>query len=114
MLTISRIDLPARLFSICLLLLLLLACESRDRYIGVYRAEADKGSKQTEVIMELKANGDGAWRMGDEEIPFTWYTKSGELRINTKGGGVIVGSMAADSFQVKLPSAGPLFFKKID
>jgi hypothetical protein len=71
-------------------------------------------SKQTETIMELKANGDGAWRMGDEEIPFTWYIKSGELRINTKGGGVLVGAIAGGSIQVTLPSAGALLFKKMD
>jgi hypothetical protein len=91
----------------------LLACESRDGYIGTYRAEADKLPKQTEMIMELKANGDGAWKMGDEEIPFTWYVKSGELRINTKGGGVIVGSTASNAIQVTLPGTGLLHFKKI-
>ncbi len=113
MLTISRFDLLVRLSSICLLLLLLLACESKDRYIGAYRAEADKLSKHTEVIMELKVNGDGVWRMGDEEIPFSWYVKNGELRINTKGGGVVVGNIAAGSFQLSLPGAGALLFKKI-
>jgi hypothetical protein len=114
MLKITRSCHLARLLSVCLLLLMLvLACESRDRYIGTYRAEADKLPKQAEMIMELKANGDGAWKMGDEEIPFTWYVKSGELRINTKGGGVIVGSTAANAIQIILPGIGPLRFKKI-
>ena len=113
MLTFSSSNRLARLLSVCLLLTLLLACESRDRYIGTYRAEADKGSKQTEMIMELKANGDGAWKMGDEEIPFAWYVKSGELRINTKGGGVVVGSIVKDAIQVILPGTGALLFTKI-
>jgi hypothetical protein len=103
-----------QIFSLCLVVILCLACESRDKYLGAYRAEANRLSKQPEAIMELKANGDGVWRMGDEEIPFTWYIKSGELRINTKGGGVIVGAIAASSIEVTLPSAGTLLFKKID
>jgi hypothetical protein len=114
MLKVTRFDGLARPLFICLLLMLILACESKDRYIGSYRAEADKLSKPVEVVMELKANGDGTWRMGDEEIPFAWYIQSGELRINTKGGGVIVGSIAAGSIRVTLPSAGDLIFRKLD
>jgi len=109
----SSFHLLTQLFSLCLVVILCLACESKDKYIGAYRAEANRLSKQTEVTMELKANGDGAWRTGDEEIPFTWYIKSGELRINTKGGGVIVGAIVAGSIQVTLPSTGALLFKKI-
>lgn len=96
-----------------MLSLLLVACESRGGYVGTYRAELERLSKKTEVVMELKANGDGLWKMADEEIPFTWYVKSGELRINTKGGGVIVGSATADAIQVILPGTGPMLLKKI-
>jgi hypothetical protein len=112
--TISRCNHFGWLLSVCLLLLLLLACESRDRFIGAYRVEVDSLSKQTEMILELKANGDGTWRVGDEDIPFVWYIKSGELRINTKGGGVIVGSVSKDAIQVTLPGAGTVLFKKVN
>jgi hypothetical protein len=113
MVKMTRFRQSVQVLSVCLLFMLLLACESRDSYIGTYRVEVDRLPKKTEVVMELKANGDGLWKMADEEIPFTWYVKSGELRINTKGGGVIVGSVAADAIQVILPGTGVLFLKKI-
>ena len=83
---------PLRLLPILLLLVSLVSCGSKDRLAGVYKAVEKDLPKQVETLLELKPNGDGAWKVGDEEVPFSWYIKGAELRINTKGGGVIVGS----------------------
>ena len=90
--TKSSSDNRMRLLPLCLLLILILSCGSKDRFIGVYQAELKDSPKQTETVLELKADGDGVWRVGDDEVPFSWYIKGGELRVNTKGGGVIVGA----------------------
>jgi hypothetical protein len=101
------------LLSLCLLLVLMFSCESKDRYAGVYKAETKETSKQAEIAVELKANGDGLWRVGDEEVSFSWDIKGGELRVNTKGGGVIEGKIEKDTIQMTLPNMKPLTFKKV-
>jgi hypothetical protein len=101
------------LLPLCLLLVLMLSCESKDKYAGVYKAEAKDTPKQAQITVELKANGDGLWRMGDEEVSFSWDIKGGELRVNTKGGGVIVGKIEKDTIQMTLPNMKTLTFKKM-
>jgi hypothetical protein len=76
----------------------------------VYKAQDP--AKQAEIVVELKANGDGLWRVGTEEVTFAWYIKRGELRVNTKGGGVIVGKIDKDTIQITLPGSKIMSFKK--
>jgi hypothetical protein len=104
---------PLRLLFLFLLLILLVSCGSKDKLAGVYKAEEKDLSKQVETLLELKPNGDGAWKVGGEEVPFSWYIKAGELRINTKGGGVIVGSIDRDTIRMSLPGTKEMAFKKI-
>jgi hypothetical protein len=102
-----------RVLLLFLFLALVVACGSRDQFIGTYQAEGKDSAKQVETTIELKANGDGAWKSGGEEIPFSWYIKSGELRIHTKGGAVIVGSLEKDTIQVSLFNNDKMTFKKV-
>jgi hypothetical protein len=104
---------PLLLLPVFLLLVLLVSCGSKDKFTGVYKAVEKDLPKQVETLVELKPNGDGAWKVGDEEVPFSWYIKGGELRINTKGGGVIVGSIERDTIQMTLPGTKKMVFKKI-
>ncbi len=64
------------LLGLCLVVVLLFACESKDKYAGVYKAQDPV--KQTEIVLELKENGDGLWR-GTEEVTFAWYIKRGSF-----------------------------------
>jgi hypothetical protein len=101
------------LFGLCLVVILLFGCESEDKYAGVYKAQAADSTKQAEIVLELKANGDGLWRVGSEEVTFAWYIKGGELRVNTKGGGVIVGKIDKNTIQITLPGSKTMTFKKV-
>jgi hypothetical protein len=101
-----------RLLPLGLLLILMISCGSKDPFIGIYKTEAKDSPKQAETILELKVNGDGIWRVRDEEVPFSWYRKGGELRVNTKGGGVIVGAIENDAIHITLPGSKTLSFKK--
>jgi hypothetical protein len=92
----------------CLLLALCLACGSKDKYAGTYAAQGKTG----EVRMELKASGEGIWIAGNQEISFSWHIKAGDLRINTKEGGVIVGKMEGSAIKISLPGQKDLFFKR--
>lgn len=98
---------------LCLVLILVFGCESKDKYAGVYKAQGQAPAKQAEIVVELKANGDGLWRVGSEEVTFAWYIKRGELRVNTKGGGVIVGKIDKDTIELTLPNADAMIFKKV-
>jgi len=93
---------------LCLLLVLCLSCESRDKYAGTYVAEDEAG----EVRLELKASGEGLWVSGTQEVSFSWYLKSGEFRIHTKEGGVIVGEIQGDTIKIKIPGKKELVFRK--
>jgi hypothetical protein len=101
------------------LLVSLLSCGSEDKYVGVYQAQATWTAKQGVTILELKANGDGLWRASSGkvtgtfvEVPFAWYIKRGELRVNTKAGGVIIGKIDKDTIQITLPGSRALTFRK--
>lgn len=113
MLIRSEPAVPLRLSLLCLLLLVIVSCGSKDQYIGTYQAEPGDSQKQAEIVMELKANGVGIWRVNDEEVPFAWYIKDGELRVNTKGGGVIIGTMEKGAIQISLPGTQIMTFKKV-
>ncbi len=109
----SRPDNRMRLLPLCLLLILMISCGSKDQFIGAYQAQVKDSPKQAETVLELKGDGDGIWRVGDEEVSFSWYIKGGELRINTKAGGVIVGAIENDAIHMTLPGSKTMSFKKI-
>lgn len=96
------------------LLFLLSSCGSGDEFIGTYKAEAGNSPKQAETVVELKPNGNGAWKVGDDEVAFTWYVKGAQLRVNDKGGGVIVGTIEKDTIKITLPGTRVMAFKKIE
>jgi hypothetical protein len=102
-----------RLLPLCLILLLLISCGSKDQFLGSYRAEGKDSPKSAETFLELKPHGEGIWRVGDEDVPFSWYIKGGELRVNTKEGGVIVGTIENDAVHITLPGSRRLSFKKV-
>jgi hypothetical protein len=103
---------------LCALVVVLTSCESRDRYVGVYRAEAD-GTARGAVVLELRANGDGLWKMssGEEketfvEVPITWYIKHHDLRVHTRAGGVLVGKIHGDTIRMTLPGSKTVTFRR--
>ena len=92
----------------------MVSCGSDEQFIGTYKAEGKDSAKRAETVLEVKANGAGIWRVGDAEVPFSWYIKSGEFRVNTKGGGVIVGAMENHVIHITFPGSKIFSFKKIE
>ena len=63
--------------------------------------------------MELKETGTGVWKVGDDEVAFSWHVKGNELRLHTQNGGVIVGSLDNQIIHVTLPGSKEFSFRKV-
>ncbi len=100
-----------RLLSSCFLLLTL-SCGQKDLYTGTYIADPGDTPRRTETTLELKENGVGLWKVGDDEVAFSWYMKGDQLRVNTRGGGVIVGSLEKNVIRITLPGTSEMSFKR--
>jgi len=96
----------------CLIVSAIAGCD-RGTHVGTYIAEINNSTRHHETTLELKENGVGVWRAGEDEVNFSWYVKDGELRLNTRNGGVIVGTLDNDVIRVSLPGSSELFFKKL-
>lgn len=112
MLKRSKFASRSRLLPLCMVLLFVLSCESKSTFVGTYRADDKDSPRQAETLLELKANGQGTWKVGDDEVSFSWYIKADQLRLNTKGGGVILGTFDKDTLQITLPNHGMIPFKR--
>ncbi len=100
---------PLWLALVCLLLLFSFSCGSKARYAGLYKAQ------ESESYIELKENGEGVWRVKDNEDSFSWYVKGDEIRLNTKAGGIIVANIQEDdTLEVTLPGGRKMSFKRIE
>jgi hypothetical protein len=93
-------------------LLLSWSCESGEKHVGKYTAVQENAPNEEDIFVELKPNGEGIWVVGTQEVSFSWYIKKGDLRINTKEGGVLVGKIKDDTFTITVPGRGKMLFKK--
>jgi len=98
----------------CLLLFIAAAgCGPGTQHVGTYIAEIKDSPYRSETTLELKETGTGVWKVGDDEVTFSWHVKGNELRLHTKNGGVIVGSLDNQIIHVTLPGSQELFFRKV-
>jgi hypothetical protein len=81
--------------------------------MGTYVSDALDCPHHRETTLELKEAGVGVWRVGDDEVPFSWYVKGNELRFNTKSGGVIIAHLDKEVLHVNIPGSKNFTFKKV-
>jgi hypothetical protein len=97
---------------LCLCVAFSVSCESKEKYVGKYVAAQKDPSTQEKISLELKPSGEGSWIVGDREVTFSWYIKGGDLRVNTKEGGVLVGKIKGNSIRISLPMRGEIVFNR--
>jgi hypothetical protein len=102
-----------RLLLVLVLLVFVTGCSRSTQHVGTYSAEIKAWPHYYVTTLELKEAAVGVWRLGDDEVTFSWYVKGNELRLNTKSGGVIVGSLDGEDIRVTLPGFEELLFRKV-
>ncbi len=95
-----------------LFLIVIIACDKKERYAGVYRAQEGELQKPSEIYIELKENGQGVWRVNDDEVSFNWNFNKNEVRLHIKAGGIIIGNISDDTLAISLPGSKMRYFKK--
>lgn len=100
---------------VCLLLVLTFSCgPPREEYAGQYEAAGDESLKGAVVFLELKEDGQAIQRVGDDEVNFTWKVKGDEIRLHTKSGGILVGTIENGTIKLQVPGRKALVFKKTE
>jgi hypothetical protein len=89
------------------------SCEKREPYTGRYLAQEGTLPSQSEISIELKDQGMGVFRVGDDEAPFRWQVKNKEIRLHTKSGGVLIGTIQEDLLHMSLPGTKIKVFKRV-
>jgi hypothetical protein len=102
----------ACIVSVCLFFFFVSACTSREKYAGTYSTITGASKSQQEIVIELKENGQGSWRKGEEEASFQWSINKSEIRLHTKEGGVILGNIQGDALTIELPNERRMIFKR--
>ena len=106
---------PRTLFRLAMLVVWVLGASCRSDpggLAGKYGA-SDPGGTGATVLLELRNDGRGSWRMGSDDFSFTWEVRGDELWLHTKSGGVIAGKVRSDhSIRISLPEVGAFHFQK--
>jgi hypothetical protein len=89
------------------------ACDNKQKYTGLYRAEGGELQREQENTIELSENGQGVWRIANDEASFSWEITGKEIRLHTKTGGIIKGMIKNNGMEIMLPNSQIGFFKKI-
>jgi len=100
------------LLLLVVLIFLTFACDSKSEFAGTYRTEEIKGATISEL--ELDDNGEGYWRVGNNEESFSWYRKGNEIRLNTRKGGIIVAKIRGNTLEIVLSGGKKLIFRKVN
>jgi hypothetical protein len=94
------------------ILLITLSCDKKERYTGIYLPEGKESPEQSETYIELKENGQGIWRIHDDEVSMRWTIKDNEIWLHTKAGGIVIGKIKDDAVEITLPGRSITYFKK--
>ncbi len=88
------------LLSLLLLMtgLCLWGCKVREPYSGKFQSL----NETPEIVLELKATGEGIWSSGGQQIAFRWEVKGDRIWFHAKGGGVLIATPLGDRLSVDM------------
>lgn len=94
--------------------LLIYHCNRHENIAGKYRAVDNGTHKHITATLELKANGKGLWSIETDNAPFRWDLRQNTIRLHTRSGGVIEGTVDHKTIQIALPGTGVILFEHIN
>ena len=98
---------------ITLSLMVGLSCNrERQLYTGTYLLQDADKPENVETYIQLQANGIGLWNTPDDEVSFRWDARDNEIRLYTKQGGVLIGTIQGDNLEIVFPGSKIRRFKK--
>jgi hypothetical protein len=100
---------------ILILLISALVCgcsNQQDKLLGKYKAVSIGSTDSVSASLELLADGKGFWSIETDNAPFRWDLHQNKIRLHTKSGGVIVGTLDNDTIQFSLPGMRLIHFQR--
>ena len=98
---------------LCLLLTGVASCDRKEKYAGIYREQGEESLTLSENYIELKENGQGVWRVSDDEAALSWRVTNDKIRLYTKSGGIIIATIKEkDLLELSFPGSKSRHFKK--
>lgn len=102
-----------RFLLILLISAMICGCSGQqDKLIGKYRAVNMGPKDSVAVTLELLADGKGFWSMEIDNAPFRWDLYQNRIRLHTKSGGVIEGTIDKYTILLTLPGMGLIHFQR--
>lgn len=84
-------------------------CADQTGMTGKYRG-SEQDIPGTYSFIELKDNGEGTWETDIDLVHFRWKIRDNEIWLHTQTGGVILGELTRDGFEIELPNVGTYSF----
>ena len=98
---------------ILLIAALVFGCNrQQEKLVGEYTAVKTGSAESVPASLELFADGKGFWSIETDNAPFRWDLYQNRIRLHTKSGGVIEGTLDQDSIQLTLPGMGVIRFQR--
>ena len=86
------------------------ACTEHSPVPGRYEASNPVDPTST-VVLTLRPDGHGSWRVDHEEVPLRWDQDGPNLQLHYRSGGIIAGTIVnGGSIEFVLPDLGALTF----
>ena len=102
-----------RFMLVFLIAALVYGCSSpQDKFLGKYTAVKIESTDWVAASLELLADGKGFWSIDTDNAPFRWDLYQNRIRLHTKSGGVIQGTLNNDTIQLALPGMGVIRFQR--
>ena len=88
-------------------------CSSQqEKLVGKYIAVNTGEAGLVPASLELLPEGKGFWSIDTDNAPFRWDLYQNKIRLHTRSGGVIEGTLDQDTLQFTLPGTGQVRFQR--
>lgn len=110
----NTINFYIKLGLIILIATLVCGCSSQqEKLVGTYNAVKTGSTDPVVASLEFLADGKGFWSIETDNAPFRWDLSQNRIRLHTKSGGVIQGTIDGDTIELTLPGMGLIRFNRI-